>query len=80
MKRCMLHQKDQRKEENNMATNKAGRGTKTCGINFPIAEARELERRARSMKLSTGAYIKVIVRNHLSSGDKVVITEGQYES
>lgn len=58
-----------------MATNKVGKGTKTVGINMPEAEANELERRAKSMHLSTGAYIKHIIRDWVKSGKKLVITE-----
>jgi hypothetical protein len=58
-----------------MATNKIGKGTKTVGINMPIEEAQELERRAQSMHLSTGAYVKHIIRAWVKSGKKLVISE-----
>lgn len=58
-----------------MATNPAGKGTKTIGINMKHDMAAELERRAASMQLSTGAYCKIILTNHLESGRKLKLQE-----
>ena len=58
-----------------MATNPAGKGTKTIGINMKMEMAKELERRAASMQLSTGAYCKIILRNWLNSGKKLQLME-----
>ena len=58
-----------------MATNPAGKGTKTVGINMQLAMANELERRAKSMQLSTGQYCKIIFGNWINSGQKVVLRE-----
>lgn len=58
-----------------MATNPAGKGTKTIGINMKMEMAKELERRASSMHLSTGAYCKIILREWLNSGKKLQLKE-----
>ena len=58
-----------------MATNPAGKGTKTIGVNMKVAKAKELERRAASMGLSTGAYIKIVLDEWVKSGKKVVLKE-----
>jgi hypothetical protein len=58
-----------------MATNPAGKGTKTIGINMRMPMAKELERRAKSMQLSTGQYCKVILGNWIKSGKKVTLIE-----
>ena len=58
-----------------MATNPAGKGTKTIGLNMRAEMAEELERRARSMSLSTGAYCKRILKDWADSGKKLVISE-----
>ena len=58
-----------------MATNPAGKGTKTIGINMKKDMAEELERRAASMQLSTGAYCKIILGEWLSSGKKLRLQE-----
>ena len=54
-----------------MATNLVGKGTKTIGIKMRLDMAAEIERRARSMKLSTGAYCKLILGEWLESGKKL---------
>ena len=51
-----------------MATNPAGKGTKTIGINMKMEMANEIERRAASMQLSTGAYCKIILKQWIESG------------
>lgn len=58
-----------------MATNPAGKGTKTIGINMKLDMAKELERRAASMQLSTGAYCKIILGDWLASGKKLQLKE-----
>ena len=58
-----------------MSTNPAGKGTKTIGINMKLEVAKELERRAASMQLSTGAYCKIILGQWLSSGKKLQLKE-----
>ncbi|MCF7848167.1 MAG: hypothetical protein K9M45_04895 [Kiritimatiellales bacterium] len=58
-----------------MATNPAGKGTKTIGINMKKDMAEELERRAASMQLSTGAYCKIILGEWISSGKKLRLQE-----
>ena len=46
-----------------LATNPMGKGTKTIGLNMKKPMADEIERRAKSMQISTGAYCKIINRN-----------------
>lgn len=58
-----------------MATNPAGKGTKTIGINMKKEMAKELERRAKSMHISTGAYCKIILGEWLESGTKLKLQE-----
>ncbi len=58
-----------------MATNKTGKGTKTIGINMKKDMANELERRAKSMQLSTGAYCKIILGQWMDSGKKLQLKE-----
>lgn len=58
-----------------MATNPAGKGTKTIGINMKMNMAEELERRAHSMQLSTGAYCKIILGKWIESGNKLKLQE-----
>ena len=58
-----------------MATNKAGRGTKTIGLNMPIKVTKEFERRASSMGISTGKYCKIVLFRWLESGEKLVLSE-----
>ena len=41
-----------------MATNPMGKGTKTIGLNMKKPMADEIERRAKSMQISTGAYLQ----------------------
>ena len=58
-----------------MATNPAGKGTKTIGINMKSKMADDLERRAKPMQLSTGAYCKIILGQWLASGKKLKLEE-----
>ena len=56
-------------------THPIGKGTKTIGINMKKEMAGELERRAKSMQLSTGAYCKIILSQWLDSGEKLKLEE-----
>ena len=58
-----------------MATNPQGKGTKTIGINMKLEMAEELERRAASMRLSTGAYCKILLQEWINSGKKLTLKE-----
>lgn len=58
-----------------MSTNPAGKGTKTIGINMKLDMAEEIERRAKSMHISTGAYCKIIFSQWLESGQKLHLKE-----
>jgi hypothetical protein len=58
-----------------MATNPAGKSTKTIGINMKKEMADELERRAKSMQLSTGAYCKIILGQWFESKQKLKLQE-----
>ncbi len=58
-----------------MATNPAGKGTKTIGINMKADMAKEIERRAASMHISTGAYCKIILKQWMDSKQKLKLQE-----
>ncbi|VGO21114.1 hypothetical protein [Pontiella sulfatireligans] len=58
-----------------MTTNPAGKGTKTIGINMKLDMANELERRAKSMQISTGAYCKIILGQWIDSKKKLKLQE-----
>ena len=58
-----------------MATNPVGKNTKTIGINMKKKMATELEKRAKSMGLSTSNYVKIILHQWLESGDKLTLSE-----
>ena len=58
-----------------MATNPVGKGSKTIGINMKMEMATELERRAKSMQISTGAYCKIILGQWIDSGKKLQLKE-----
>ncbi|MAW40481.1 MAG: hypothetical protein CMF27_06140 [Kiritimatiellaceae bacterium] len=58
-----------------MATNPMGKGTKTIGLNMKKPMADEIERRAKSMQISTGAYCKIILKKWLESGEKLELIE-----
>jgi hypothetical protein len=49
--------------------------TKNVGINMKLNMAEELERRASSMQLSTGAYCKIILSEWIRSGKKLRLEE-----
>jgi len=48
---------------------------KTIGVNMKKEMAAELERRAASMNLSTGAYCKIILTRWMESGKKLTLQE-----
>ena len=52
-----------------------GRDMKTIGLNMKQEMADEIERRAKSMQLSTGKYCKIILQQWLDSGNKLQLTE-----
>ena len=56
-------------------TNPVGKGTKTIGVNMKEEMALELERRAKSMQISTGAYVKIVLGQWIESGDKLNLQE-----
>lgn len=58
-----------------MATHPVGKRTKTIGINMKKEFAEELERRAKSMQLSTGSYCKIILGEWIASGSKLKLKE-----
>ena len=58
-----------------MPTNRVGKGTKTIGLKMPMKTAKELERRAKSMGVSTGKYCKIVLFNWLASGEKLTLSE-----
>ena len=58
-----------------MPTNSVGKNTKTIGLKMKLEDAEEIERRARSMRLSTGAYCKIILGQWLDSGKKLQLKE-----
>ena len=58
-----------------MATNPAGQGTKAIGINMKKTMAADLEHRAKSIQISTGAYCKIILGRWLDSGKKLQLKE-----
>ncbi len=58
-----------------MATNPAGKGTKTIGLNMPGKMADELTNRAESMHLSVSKYCKIILQQWLDSGKKLNLSE-----
>lgn len=63
-----------------MATNPMGKGTKTIGLNMKLPMARELEKRASSLGISTGAYCKIVIRRHLVSQVKVTLSDSHAEN
>jgi len=52
-----------------------GKGKKTLGINMQKEMADELEKRAKSMHLSTGRYCKLILSQWVESGKKLELKE-----
>ena len=59
-----------------MATNPIGKNTKTIGINMDKKMADELEKRAKSMQLSTSSYCKIVLGEWIKSGKKLKLQEG----
>ena len=51
------------------------RSTKTIGVNMNEQMVRELEKRAKSMHLSTSHYCRLILLEWLNSGKKLVLKE-----
>lgn len=64
-----------KKERKSMATNPIGNNTKTIGINMNQKMANELEKRAKSMHISTSAYCKIILQQWMDSGKKLKLEE-----
>lgn len=58
-----------------MATNPIGKNTKTIGINMSAKIADELEKRARSMHISTSKYCKILLYQWVDSGKKLTLSE-----
>ena len=58
-----------------MATNKVGKGTKTIGINMSKKMADDLEKRAKSMHISTSNYCKILLKQWMESGQKLKLEE-----
>ena len=58
-----------------MATNPIGQGTKTIGINMKDEMARELEQRAKTMNISTGAYCRLILADWIENGEGLQLEE-----
>jgi len=58
-----------------MATNSAGKGAKTIGINMSKKMADELERRSKSMSISKSKYCKIILQQWMDSGKKLTLSE-----
>jgi hypothetical protein len=52
-----------------------GKNTKTFGVIMDKKRADEIERRAKSMQLSTGAYCKIILKQWIASGEKLKLQE-----
>jgi len=52
-----------------------GKETKTLGINMKTGMADEIEKRAKSMHLSTGKYCKIILSQWIESGKKIELKE-----
>ncbi len=58
-----------------MATNALGPGTKTVGVNMNQKMAAEVEKRAKSMNISTSKYVKNILQQWIDSGKKLTLSE-----
>jgi hypothetical protein len=58
-----------------MSRKKAETSGKTLGINMSQQMADDLERRAKSMHLSTSLYCKIILTEWLNSGKKLMLQE-----
>ena len=58
-----------------MASNPVGKDTKTIGINMKAEMASELDKRAKSMHISTSNYCKIILRQWLESKQKLKLQE-----
>lgn len=58
-----------------MATNPVGKNTKTIGINMSKKMADDLEKRAKSMHISTSNYCKILLKQWMESGQKLKLEE-----
>ena len=58
-----------------MKKGKSKKEAKTVGINMQEDMANDLEKRAKSINLSTSAYCRVILQQWLDSGKKLVLQE-----
>ena len=58
-----------------MATKETGKTKKTIGINMKKEMADDLEKRAKSMLISTSNYCKIILSQWLASGKKLKLEE-----
>ena len=58
-----------------MATKETGKAKKTIGINMKQEMADDLEKRAKSMFISTSKYCKIILSQWLASGEKLQLEE-----
>jgi len=48
---------------------------KTVALNIKVEIAEEIERRAKSMQLSTGKYCEIILQQWMDSGKKLKLQE-----
>ncbi len=58
-----------------MPTNPIGKGTKIVNVNMQKEMAVDLERRAADLKISTGSYIKLILKQWADSGQELPLSE-----
>lgn len=58
-----------------MSKTRRGSEMKTIGVNVSESAAIELERRARSMQMSTSCYCKTILQHWLDSGQPLIVSE-----
>lgn len=58
-----------------MTANPIGKDTKTIGINMSKKMSDEIERRAKSMRISTSAYCKILLTQWIESGQKMKLEE-----
>ena len=58
-----------------MVTKATGKTNKTIGINMKQEMADELEKRAKSMLISTSNYSRIILGQWLASGKKLKLEE-----
>ena len=59
-----------------MKKTKPKKASKQVGVSFGLAEAKDLQRRAEAFHgMSVSAYIKLIVRKFIASGEKLKLLE-----